>query len=192
MTNLAAAYGVRVEPAPETAAAWRATSVRRLTGAQNQGKHNCFVKVLQPNGDRDRNPALRIWWEWEGQRPSEHAPPVPLDKPDHGELGHGNVPINKNQVLSVWIQGNGIASDRVVGMRTNFPDEAPGNTWGHFSYEVIFQRAQGVVVVPPVIVEPDKPTEPDTVTQAEFLIVANALQKQVDELFATIKRWDGD
>jgi len=190
MTNLAAAYGVTIQPAPETVAAWRATSVRRLTGAQNQGKHNVFIKVLAPNGDRDRNGNLRIMWTWEGKRPDELAPPALLDKPDRGELGHGNVPINKNQVLSVWIQGDGIASDRVVGMRTNFPDEGPGNTWGHYSYEVIFQRSQGVVVEPPVVVEPEKPT--DTVTKAEFLIVANALQKQVDELFATIKRWDGD
>jgi len=191
MANLAAAYGVTIQSAPETVPAWRVTSVRRLTGAQNQGKHNVFVKVLQPNGDRDRNPALRIWWEWEGQRLDEHAPPVPLDKPDHGELGHGNVPINKGQVLSVWIQGDGVASDRVAGMRTNFPDEAPGNTWGHFSYEVIFQRTAGIVILPPVVVDP--PTVPtDSVTKAEFVVVVNSLQKQVDELKALVARWDGD
>jgi len=149
MTNLAAAYGVRVEPAPETVPAWRATSVRRLSGAENQGKHNVFVKVLAPNGDRDRNQSLRSGWTWEGKRPDELAPPALLDKPDRGELGHGNVPINKNQVLSVWIQGDGIASDRVIGMHTGFPDEAPGNTWGHFSYEVIFQRTEGQVIAPP-------------------------------------------
>jgi hypothetical protein len=190
MANLAAAYGVTIQPAPETAAAWRATSVRRLSGSENQGKHNVFVKVLQPNGDRDRNPALRIGWTWDGKRPGELAPPALLDKPDKGELGHGNVPINKGQVLSVWIQGTGLASDRVSGMRTNFPDEAPGNTWGHYSYEVIFQRSEGVVVVPPVVVDPPNP--PDTVTKAEFMIVANALQKLTDEFKALVARWDGD
>lgn len=187
MTNQAAQYGVTVTPTT-SAPAWKAISVRRLSGAENQGKRNCYVKVLQPNGDRDRNRALRIGWTWEGRRLNEDAPPAPLDKPDRGELGHGNVPINKNQVLSVWIQGAGLASDRVDGMRTNFPDEAPGNTWGHYSYEVVFQRTESQVVQPPV--EPSKPT--DNVTKAELLMVATGLQKQVDELKAIIKHWDGD
>lgn len=192
MTNQAAQYGVTIQAAPETAAAWRAVSVRRLTPAQNGSSHNVFVKVLQPNGDRDRNPNLRIGWTWEGRRPNEDAPPVKLDKSDHNERGHGDVPISTmSQKIAVWIQGDGLNSDRVAGMHTNFPyDEGPGNTRGHYSYEVIFQRSQGVVIVPPV--EPDKPTTPDTVTKAEFLIVANALQNQVDELKAILKRWDGD
>jgi len=184
MTNLAAAYGVTIQPAPETAPAWRATSVRRLSASENMGSRNVFVRVLQPNGDRDRNPNLRIGWTWEGKRPDESAPSVKLDKSDRNERGHGDVPINKFQKIAVWIEGNGVASDRVVGMHTGFPDEGPGNTWGHYSYEVVFQRAQGVVIVPPVVVDPPKPT--DTVTKAELLVVTNALQKQVDELKALV------
>lgn len=187
MTNLAAAYGVVVESVIASPA-WRAVSVRRLSAKENGSSHNVFVKVLQPNGDRDRNPALRIGWTWEGRRPNEGAPPVKLDKGDRNERGHGDVPISTmSQKIAVWIEGDGLASDVVKGMHTNFPDEAPGNTRGHYSYEVIFQRGASAVQPP---VEPDKPT--DSVTKAEFLIVANALQKQVDELKALVARWDGD
>lgn len=185
MTNLAAAYGVTIQPATGSPA-WRAISVRRLTGKENGSKRNVFVKVLQPNGDRDRNPSLRIGWTWDGRRPGELASPAQLDKPDHGELGHGNVPIDKWQKISVWIAGDGIASDVVAGMHTNFPDAEPGNTWGHFSYEVVFQRAQGVTV------DTDPPTQSDGVTKAELMAVADSLQKQVDELKAIINSMQGE
>ena len=151
--NQAEQYGVYIATWVTSNPAWRAVGVRRLSGAENGSKRNVFVDVLNADGSRDRNPNLRLCWSWEGRRPDEQAPPVLLDKPDMGELGHGNVPINANQKITVWIEGDGLPSDRVAGMHTGFPDEGPGNTWGHFSYKVVFQRQDGTVT-PPVVVGP--------------------------------------
>lgn len=186
MTNLAAVYGVTVEPV-SSSPSWKAVSVRRLSAKDNGSSHNVFVKVLQSNGDRDRNPSLRIGWTWEGRRPNEGAPSVKLDKGDTNERGHGDVPIsNMSQKIAVWIEGDGLASDVVKGMHTNFPDEAPGNTRGHYSYEVIFQRGANVVQPPP-----DKPT-PNPVDVGELWLIVNAMQKQFGDLRAVLNRWDGD
>lgn len=187
MANLAAVYGVNVSRATGVPA-WKAISVRRLSGSENGSKHHVFVKVLKANGDRDRDPSLRIGWTWEGKRPSEPAPPVPLDKPDRGELGHGNVPINPRQKIGVWIIGGAPFSDLVSGMHTGFPDEAPGNTWGHFSYEVVFQRTDEVIESPPT--DPGKPTDP--VGVAELWLAVNAMQKQLDDMRGVLNHWDGD
>lgn len=112
-----------------------------------------FVKVLTATGERDRSPDLRIGWTWEGRRQDEQAPLVPLNKNDN-ETGHGDIPLTTmNQRISIWIVGGGIPSDVVAGMHTNHPDEWPGNTRGHFSFEVIFQRAQDEDV------EPEPPVE---------------------------------
>lgn len=153
VVNQAAIYGVNIYRTTNPAPVWRAISVRRLTGAENASKHHVFVDVLDATGNRDRNPALRIDWSWEGRRTEERALPALLDKPDAGELGHGNIPINPGQKIIVLIEGDGASSDAVTGMHTGFPDEAPGNTWGHFSYKVVFQRQAGVVV-PPIVVGP--------------------------------------
>lgn len=148
MPNLAAVYGVTIKALPASPV-WRAISVRRLPGSENAGSQNVFVKVLKANGDRDRNPALRIGWTWEGRRANEFAPPVKLDKGDKGERGHGDIPINKFQKIEVWISDGVTVSDTVIGLHTNFVSDGPGNTWGHFSYEVIFQYTVGEIVTPP-------------------------------------------
>lgn len=145
--NQAEKYGVTIQPTANTPA-WKVISVRRLSASENGSKRNVFVDVLTATGERDRDPDLRIGWSWEGQRQDEQAPPVPLDKPDAGELGHGNIPIDRFQKVAVWIVGGVPFSDVVSGMHTNHPDEAPGNTWGHFSYKVVFKRADDATVDP--------------------------------------------
>jgi hypothetical protein len=35
-----------------------------------------------------------------------------------------------------------LPSDRVTGLQIRHPDEAPGNTWGHHSFSVLFVRTQ--------------------------------------------------
>ena len=181
--NEASQYGVTIQPTA-SAPAWRAVRVRRLSPEANAGRNNIFVKVLTATGERDRDPSLRIGWTWEGRRLDEQAPLVPLSKNDN-ETGHGDIPMTTmNQRISVWIVGGGIPSDVVAGMHTNHPDEWPGSTRGHFSYEVIFQRAQGVAV------EPDLPVDGDSL--AELRMVIAAMQKQLDEMRAILQRWDGE
>ena len=145
--NEAAQFGVTIRQTNNTPA-WKAFSVRRLSASENGSRHNVYVKVLTPTGERDRDPALLIGWTWEGRRDNEPAPPVALDKAD-SDTGHGNIPIMSiGQKIAVWISGDGLWSDTVEGMHTNHPDEGPSNTRGHFSYEVIFQRAESATQPP--------------------------------------------
>lgn len=197
MTNQAAQYGVRIESAPETAAAWRVDVIRHLTPTQNRGKHNLFVDVVDEQGRRIFDNRLRIaWLAYEGDPTADLTP---LDKPDTPiEMGDGNVDLYTSQTLTAWIVGDGLLSDKVAGIHTRHPDEPPVNgellnSYGHHSFHVRFVRRPGVVITPPVDPDPDKPTNPnDTVTKAEFMIVANALQKLTDEFKALMQRWDGD
>lgn len=137
--NHAEAYGVGISHNGERPR-WNVVSVYHLSGAENGGAHNVFVKVLLPNGERDRNQDLRIGWSWEGQQPGEVAQPARLDKPD-GERGHGDIPIEKGVIATVWIEGDGSHSDYVYGLHSMHPDEEAGNTWGHHSFVIVFQKA---------------------------------------------------
>jgi hypothetical protein len=184
MSNQAEEYGVTIDPSPSTGETWRAILVRHLTGAENGGKHNVYVDVLDAAGNRDRNPALRIGWTWEGRGHSEGAPPKPLDKPD-GEQGDGNVDMYAGQIVSVWIQGDGLPSDRVAGMHIMHPDEEPGNTWGHHSYYCQFQRVRGGTVDPPI----DPPIDPDRPTDAAILAQLHKNTVAIAELTQKLSRW---
>lgn len=186
MINQAAQYGVTIQPAQTTGAAWRVDVVRHLTPSENRGKRNLFVDVVDEQGRRIFDNRLRI--AWLAYLGDSSADLTPLDKPDTPmEFGDGNVDLYTSQTLTAWITGDGLPSDRVAGIHTRHPDEpAPNgekwNTYGHHSYYIRFVRKSAQVVQPPT----------DPVTKAELLMVATGLQKQVDELKAIIKRWDGD
>lgn len=147
--NEAEAYGVRLEPAnaPGNSPFWQVINVRHLSADENRGKHNIFVRVLDANGQRDRNPSLRVAYTWEGRRPDERAPLRPLDKGD-ADIGHADIDINKGQRISVWIEGDGLPSARVVNLHTDHEaneqtsDGQDGNTRFHHSFLVTFQRSQ--------------------------------------------------
>mgnify|MGYP005845953297 CR=1 FL=1 len=147
--NEAVAYGVRLEPAnaPGDSPFWQVVNVRHLSADENRGKHNIFVRVLDANGQRDRNPALRVAYTWEDRRSEEDAPPRPLDKGDD-DIGHADIDINKGQHISIWIEGDGAPSARVVNLHTDHEasektsDGQDGNTRFHHSFLVTFQRTQ--------------------------------------------------
>jgi len=136
--NLAEAYGVTVEQSSADQR-WEVTAVRHLSGAENTGKHNAYVSVYDENGNRVTNDALRIGWTWEGRQPDEEAPPKKLDKPD-GEIGHGDVPLEKGMIVTLWIEGDGLESSKVMGLHSMHPDEEDGNTWGHHSFTITFRQ----------------------------------------------------
>lgn len=141
--NQAAAYGVTVVPVtPVRAAFWRAVEVRHLSPSENKGRRGVYVDVIGPDGKRVRNSTLMLCYSWQGRGATEAAPPKPFDK--ENDTGHGMIDIWKGQVLSVWVGGDGLASDVVQGMHSNHPDEPGpnGETWnsvGHHSFYIKFQ-----------------------------------------------------
>ncbi|MGD9726271.1 MAG: hypothetical protein AB7R40_22305 [Nitrospiraceae bacterium] len=195
--NTAAGYGAGVVPADvfEGERYWKAVQVRHLLPAENGRRHHVYVDVVDEDGQRVRNGALaplilhrRIAWDWNGRRPDEVADPKPLDKPD-GEPA-GNVPMGLGQVVQVSIKGDGLESDTVTGLHTNWPDEVgpdgkTGNTVGHHSYHVIFQRTVATMMtLPGQPAEPEKPTQPPT-DNNDLSAQVGALQREV----AALRRW---
>lgn len=153
--NQAEAYGVKIETSTATGTCWRAVLVRHLSPSENRGKQNLFVDVVDETGVRVFDDRLRIaWFDHPGDLTADYTR---LDKPDTPlEFGDGNVPISKAQTLTAWVHGDGLPSDRVVGIHTRHPDEDTGNSWGHHSFYVRFQRTTKAVTVPPT----DKPSDP--------------------------------
>lgn len=163
--NEAERYSATVEPAQVDAGEehWRVLGVYHLSADENRGRHAVYVDAVDEQGRRVQDPNLRIGWSWAGRKPDEGAPPAPLDKQE-GEPA-GNVPINnQDTVVEVWIEGNG-PSDRVRGLTSKHPDERTpkgeiGNSFGHHSYYVLFQKARKdalPVVIGGVSTEEQKP-----------------------------------
>lgn len=140
--NEAVQYGVNVVRAG-TPSAWRCIGVYRLAPDENTGKHNVFVDVLDDNGNRTRIPSVN--WTWYMDAPTQVAR---LDKPDDEPAA--DFPINKQDTITLCIDGDGLPSDSVGGIHTRHNDEGAGNTYGHFSYYVVFQRQRAAVIAPPV------------------------------------------
>lgn len=155
--NEAEAYGARLIPAnvPDGALYWKATTLRHLSPDENRGKHNVFVRALDENGQRDRNPSLRATYSWEGRQPNEDAPPRQLDKGD-ADIGHADIDVYQGQHISVWIEGDGLPSDRAENLHTDHDvlertsDGQDGNSRYHHSYLVTFQRPLSPVPLQPL------------------------------------------
>ena len=182
--NQARQYGVSILPAsvPPGTAYWRVSSVRHLPGDQNRGRHHIFIRAFDAAGQRDRTPTLRVYWEWEGQRPGEKSDPVRLDKGD-SDTGHADIPMEKGQIIMIHLAGDGAASEAVDGLHAMHNDEGPGNTWGHHSFVVEFQKT--VATSQPT--EPP-PTEPPTEDDA-LLQRVRMLENQMIRFERTLKQW---
>lgn len=119
---------------------WSILGIHKLTGAENVGKQNVFFDILDKDGNRDRNTELN--WGWTHMRNDQRPNPVTADKPDN-EMP--NLVIYAGMYIFMQI-GNG---DLATGFTTGLPDGAPGNTWGHHSYYVIFQEGSLDIPDPP-------------------------------------------
>lgn len=146
-------YGVQVTPAsvPAGSPTWKIIGVHHLSPEENQSRHNAFVEVLDENGQRIKDPNLRIGWSWAGRSSDQAAPAKLLDKPDNEPAG--DVPIEKGMDLELWIEGDGCPSDRAHNLHTRHNDEpaAGGELWntiGHHSYYVVFQRVRNANATP--------------------------------------------
>jgi len=145
--NDAAAYDVRMVSANNVAAGetyWRIIGIHHLLPDENAGKHHVYLEALDENGQRIKNPFAWAGWTWEGRQPDQRADPVPLDKPDHEPAG--NIAMYFNQTVTAWINGLSAGahdkSDKAENLHTRHPDEGTGNTLGHHSFYVVFQRTR--------------------------------------------------
>ena len=150
----AAAYGVAIEPAiiPPNAWYWQAVRVHHLTPEENGGNHHIYLDVQDPALVSAQNPIGRVYQarlkvSWDGGEQT-----VVIDKPLN-EPG-ANFPMWKWQVCAVQalgLAGQELPADRVTGIHTGHPDEAPGNTLFHHSFSVTFCRVQAPDVADSVI-----------------------------------------
>jgi len=144
--NDADRLGVRVSQGADV----ECIGVHVLTGDENWGKRNVYLAVLDANGERIPNAVVE--WMWEGRE----EPPlrVVLDKPENEPPG--NIALEADMTVSCWLPD--CNSARVSGLHTRHTDEPPGNTYGHWSYFVVFRmRGSGVPMPVPPIEEPIQP-----------------------------------
>lgn len=118
-------------------AGWKVVEARHLTGAENQGRRNVYVDVVDSQEQDLRNTELLLLYGWDGMQPEETPTPVKLDKP----LGEpaGNIALFIGMRAWVEIQGCGLPSERVTGLRTDLPADDTGNEFGEHSFYVKFK-----------------------------------------------------
>lgn len=138
--NDAGVYGVIIHESQSTL--WKVIGVHHLSGSENAGKHNIYFDVLDREGLRTN---IRIHWEWEGMHLNEQPNDVIIDKPDY-EPG-GNIALHSGQKVICWIADpttGSVISDKVSGLHINHSDEEQGNTWGHHSFFIVFQKVTDI------------------------------------------------
>ena len=155
-----------VTPPPPLVPSYRIIGIHKLTPQENAGNHNLYIDVLDKDGNRANE---KIKWGWLGQKPNEKPNPVTLDKPDNEPAG--NIVIWGNQII--WAEVLNKPSDGVVNVNTQLADEGPGNTYGHFSYYVVWMWVENNT-------EPEPTPDPDDCKPIqEKLDKAN---KQLDDI----------
>ncbi len=148
--NDAQAYGVAIEPADVAPGGWywQAVRVHHLTPEENNGNHHIFVDLRDleldssnPLGGRVQGARVRVTWDGGEQIAT-------VDKP-LSEPGT-NVPMWRWQVCTLQalgLPGAELPSDRVTGLQTGHPEEAPGNTLFHHSFEIVYLKVQAPTVI---------------------------------------------
>jgi len=159
--NDATQYGVQIHSVPDKGGAthyWRVVGVHHLTGNENKGNHHAYADVLDENGQRVNGARLVLVQEGAGPL---HAV---VDKPAN-EAGT-NFPMwsNTRGTLSVsWPADHPLPSEQVGVLRTDHADEEAGNTWGHHSFYVVFQKmAVSQETALPPATEPEPVVDPRT------------------------------
>lgn len=184
MANNATSYGVTVLPVTPDASgyAWRVTDIRHVPPGENGGRHHIYFDLYDEDGSEQRGkPNARIAWTWNGRQNWEPAPPAPLEKaaPEH----MANIAMGSGQVVSAWVEGDGVPSDVVAGLHTDHPDEGADVTNGHHSFVVRFRKALATPAQPPVV--PPAPVQPQPpVPDEERAAIAAGLRRVADTLDA--------
>lgn len=151
--------------------------IHHLTPDENAGNHHVFIDVLDEQGQRIQQ--AQIEWTWIGRQLDEPAPPVTIDKPPT-EPGT-NIPMNWAQTVSLFIKGQ--PSDTVLNLHTRHPDEGTGNTRGHHSFYVVFQRKPAHTQPPP----PNADCEQYLVRIAELDAVIDVTASKLQDVITMLK-----
>lgn len=145
-------------------ALYRVAGIHKLTDGENGGQHHLFFDIWDESGNRVRDVPL--------VRTNHGGNPLAVfaDKPDHETP---DIPIWAGEVLTLTAdQGEG-----ATGIRTDFAGQGPGNTWGHHSYFVGFQK---VILEPPPPPPPPVPGQAGTVSIQVNKAYLEALPEDVD------------
>ena len=130
---------------------WKIVLVKRLPGAENNGGHNLYLDVLDKDGDRLKDAVVTV------HNVNNVVMPIQIDKPPEE---FNDIPIWKEDLFtaSVDFQSTGYMSEFITGIHTRHADEEIGNTWGHFSFLVVWQLVQQPFQDPQ---QPEEPEEPE-------------------------------
>ena len=138
--NAAEKYGVTIQKLdPQMIPAgveayWCVVGIHHLTGVENMGNHHAFCDVLDENGARINGVRLSVTPE--GGNTSYAV----IDKPTN-EPGT-NFPLFKNNRATIAVNwpDPALPSEAATGLSIEHADEETGNTWGHHSFYIVFQR----------------------------------------------------
>lgn len=177
-SNDAANYAVSIIPAPP-GTAWRCIGAYHLKPTENMRGHNCYIEVLDDQGNRTRQPQI-AFSRWIDAALELRK----LDKPNDEPAT--NIDIYKGDTITLRV-ADAFPSDSVGNIHTRWADEGSGNSWGHHSYYVVFQlQRKGVIVTPPI----EPPTTPEQPTDmAAVWIELRRLSANVDAIWKRLDEW---
>lgn len=172
-SNDAAQYGASIMRS-KAANKWACIGIYHLAPTENAGRHNVFIECLDEAGYRLRQPIIA--WTWSLDAPVQQKR---LDKPANEPAA--DIPIDKAATITLWVADE-MDSDSVGNLHTRHPDEAPGNTWGHVSFYVVFQRQSGVITpeLPPI--DPPTPVDPNPLTLESLAARVKILERRLDAM----------
>ena len=138
--------------------------VHALSNEEEQGVHNVYIDLLDPDGHRlQPTAAIAIEYGWDGMQSNEKPPFAPLEKSSPEPLA--NIPLYRGQRLWVGVK-DAIGSD-IAQNFTSDPD-------GHQSFYVVFQRQSKTTV----------PQKPNTITVSMDVILD--IERRLAELTTAI------
>jgi hypothetical protein len=158
--NNAKSYGVAIMPINAQGWYWKVIGVHHLTGTENNGNHHIYCDILDAFGRRINGARLKLYVPFQNDRLAT------IDKPEH-EPGT-NFPLHVGELGVLSVEGGQLPTESVTGLRIDHADESPGNTWGHHSFYVVFQRFLSDDDSTP---EPEEPTEPISEDEIEQRII---------------------
>ena len=138
--NDAEAYGVKIIPAAVEAGQdyWQVVRVHHLTPTENHGRHHLLLNAINDDQERLAGELFRITWDGGSDTVMTDA-----DAPEAA----ARYPMWKWQICSV--KALGAPSDQVVNLRTDHPDEAPGNSLFHHSFAITFRYTRAATTSAP-------------------------------------------